>query len=143
MRDRLKAAGIPRVECAAAVMQQHLSAFVDAFVVESSRVRVRNLLRRDGWGAAASGHVEARLDPRVCTWDIAQSRPMAWDPRFRGVGVYIADTEVGLAMTLEQASAASLATCADAIFSLVPGVLAVFLNHEWGVCYCSTPVRRG
>lgn len=139
MRDRMKAAGIPRVECAAEVTRQHLSAFVDAFVVESSRVRVRNLLRRNGWRAATSGEVEARLDPRVCRWDTRQSRPSVWDPRFQGDGVYLTDTEIGLAMTLEQASAASIATCRDAIFSLVPGVLAVFLNHEWGVCYCSAP----
>lgn len=62
-----------------------------------------------------------------------------WDPRFQGAGVYITDTEVGLAMSLEQASAASIATRSDAIFSLTPGVLAVFLNHEWGICYCSAP----
>lgn len=139
MRDELKAAGIPRVECSAEVTRQHMSAFLDAFVVEGSRVRVRNLLRRNGWRAAASGQVEARLDPRVCKWDIRQSRPAVWDPRFQGAGVYITDTEVGLAMSLEQASAASIATRSDAIFSLTPGVLAVFLNHEWGVCYCSAP----
>jgi hypothetical protein len=138
MRDRLKASGIPKVECAAEVTQRHLSAFIDAFVVESSRVRVRNLLRRNGWHAT-SDHIEARLDPRVCKWDTHQSRPSVWDPRFQGAGVYVTDTKVGLAMTLEQASAASVATCSDAIFSLVPGILAVFLNHEWGVCYCSAP----
>lgn len=95
------------------------------------------MLRRTGWRAATSGLVEARLDPRVCKWEVQQSRPRVWDPSFRSAGVYIADTKVGLAMTLEQASAASLATCRDAIFSIVPGALAVFLNHEWGVCYCS------
>lgn len=137
MRDRLKAKGIPRVAVAADVTQLHLSAFVDAFVVESSRVRVRNLLRRNGWRAAATGYMESRLDPRSCKWDVQQSRPAAWDPRFRSNGIYIGDSEVGLAMTLEQASAASLAECSDAIFSIVPGALAVFLNHEWGVCYCS------
>jgi hypothetical protein len=141
MRDRLKAIGIPRVAIAADVTQLHLSAFVDAFLVESSRVRVRNLMRRNGWRAATSGYVESRLDPRSCTWDIQQSRPAAWDPRFRSDGIYIGDSTVGLAMTLEQASAASLAECSDAIFSIVPGVLAVFLNHEWGVCYCSSATK--
>ena len=101
MRDRLKANGIPRVAIAAEVTQLHLSAFVDAFVVESSRVRVRNLLRRNGWRAAATGYMESRLDPRSCKWDIEQSRPAAWDPRFRSDGIYIGDSTVGLAMTLE------------------------------------------
>ncbi len=139
MRDSLESLGIPRVECAPSVTAHHLEAFIDAFVLASSRVRARALLRRSGWRPAVSGLVEQRLDPRVSTWDVAQSRPSRWDARFLGDGVYIADASVGLMMTLQQASAASIASCKDAIFSIRPGTLAVFLNHEWGICYCSAP----
>lgn len=140
MRDRLKSAGIPRVECAPELTAQHLAAFVDAFVIESLRDRARTLLRRDGWTAKTSGWIEEHLEPRLCKWVDEQSRPRTWDERFCGEGVFLNDTEVGLSMTLEQASTASLATCSDAIFSIVPGSLAVFFNHEWGVCYCSVPL---
>lgn len=137
MRDPLKALGVPRVVCPTAMTREHLDGFVGAFVLESSRVRVRHLLRRSGWRAAVSSLVEKRLDARVCRPDADQSRPVRWDSQFLGTGVYIADVDVGLSMTLEQASAVAVANCEDAIFSIRPGVLAVFLNHEWGVHYCS------
>jgi hypothetical protein len=139
MRDPLQVLGIPRSECGREVTAQHLQAFVDAFVVASSRVRLHNLLRRRRWRGEVPTLVEERLDPALCRLDVAQSRPVRWDPRFRGVGIHIADAKVGLSMRLEQASALSIQTCTDAIFSLDPGRLAVWLNHEWGVRYCARP----
>lgn len=140
--DPLVALGIAREEQDAEVLSAHLTEFVDAFVVCDSRTRVHNLMKRARHGKVGRrwfevlGLIESRLDREVCRpWD-EQSRPDTWPAAVAKRGLYIAEPHVALEMTLDEASRLWIHETTDAVFSIVPGRLAVFLNHEWGVFYC-------
>ena len=108
---------------------------IDAFVLAEYRDRVRAMVRRGSW-LKVSTLIEQRMDPRRCRLCDEQSRPDEWPRAVAEMGVYMADVRVGLTMSVADASSLSIRTCSDAVLSIVPGRLAVFLNHEWGVWYC-------
>lgn len=133
--DPLEALGLSRDAAGDGERALHLEGFIKAFVEAASRERVRLLLRREGW-TRASTRLRESLDPRWARLEDAQSRPTRWPDRFRGEGLYIASVKEAWRLELEQASALSLKTVSDAVFSLEAGRRAVFLDHEWGVWWC-------
>ncbi|MCB9877704.1 MAG: hypothetical protein H6835_08905 [Planctomycetes bacterium] len=140
MRDDLTRLGIALAPVEQSTTELHLHSFVDRFLVEPTRVRVRNVIRRQGWRAAASrGLVLPRLDTQLCVLDERHSRPDEFPPQYRRAGVYIDDEALGLSMTLEQASRLSQKRGVVGLYSIEPGRLAVLFNNEWGVWYCCAP----
>lgn len=96
------------------------------------------MIRRGSW-IRVSRLIEKRLDPDRCRqWD-DHSRPGDWPPKYNEPGIYLANLGLGLRMSIAEASELSVARCEDAIFSIVPGRLAVLMNHDWGVWYCEMP----
>lgn len=136
-RDALDTLGIARIACEPAEVAAHIAAFVATFVAVDSRERAAAIWRRDGWGPRLSTLLFRRLDPRWCALDDRQSRPSRWPTPFVRQGVYVDRGGDGLRMSLEHASAASLARCRDALFSVEPGRLAALFHHEWGVVWCA------
>lgn len=137
-RDELEALGVERIEVDHLVVRAHLEAFVAAFIRPDSRVRAASLLKREGFSDRFASCAMERMDARLCRLDDKQSRPAQWPRQFLRSGILI-DGGGGLAMGMEQASAASIARSRHALFSIEAGRLAVFFEHEWGVWYCSAP----
>ncbi len=132
----LEALSIERREIDESLLTEHLQAFAKAFVYENYYSRIEKLIDRDPW-IKATKEIEKHLNEKFCSKSDEQSRPDVWNNEFSGKeGIYIASDNIGLLMSLEEASKVSLLDCTDAIFSLEAGKLAVFLNHEWGVWYC-------
>jgi len=138
-QDKLKALGIDRIEVDRLVVQPHVLAFVDVFLRPDSRVKARSLWKREGFSEKFAACVMQRMDARFCRSDSDQSRPAHWPAQFSRQGILIDRDGPGLAMTGEQASAASLALGRHSLFSIEAGRLAVFFEHEWGVWFCSAP----
>ena len=136
--DPMKSLGIVRSECDAMTFQAHLDGFVGMFVSTELQGRVHALMKRGPW-YRVSQKIEKNLNPKRCRHWEEHSRPDAWPLQFAKNGVYIADLRIGLSMSVADASALSSKTCNDGIFSIVPGRLAVFLNHDWGVWFCNAP----
>ncbi len=142
--DSLQALGIERRPCSPEVVQEQLLSFVEAFVMPSFRVRARNLVQRPGrkdW-TQVSSLLRERLDPAACKTCDDQSRPGDWPAKFDQAGVYLASFRDGFEMSLSEASQLSLYNIEDAVFTIMPGRLAAFMHHEWGVWFCETPNPR-
>lgn len=102
---------------------RHAAGFAAAFVSPARRERWAELLARRPRRIGRDSHkLHAHLDRRVC-------RPVSdWPAGLRGDGVFYGFYESPRVVPATQAEAA--AGGGDAIFSLVPGRLAVYLFHE-------------
>jgi len=139
--DALKALGIERVEVDRASQLAHLEGFIESFVLPEYRDRISGKVRRSMW-VYASPEIEKRLDSRRCRFWEEHSRPESYPPEYLARGIYIASAESGLEMSIADASRLSVSRSQNAIFSIIAGKLAIFLNHEWGVWYCKAPSKR-
>lgn len=142
--NSLRALGIARAPCRPEVAQELLLSFVAAFVVPSYRDRARNLVQKPGrksW-TQVSLLLLRKLDTATCRNCEDESRPSAWPARFDQAGMYLAGFSEGFEMSIREASQLALYNIEDAVFSIVPGRLAVVMHHEWGVWLCETPNSR-
>jgi hypothetical protein len=113
--------------------EEHLDAFVDAFVVREKKDRWKTLLaRRGAKGIAESHKLRDALDGRFCT-RVAHGDVATLGPADRACVFFDfwSDPE---ATTAKAALARGPDT--DAIASLDPGRLAVYFFHEGEVWLC-------
>jgi hypothetical protein len=108
------------------------SAFTRAFVSPERRERWAELLVRRPRQIGRDSHkLHNHLDRRVC-------RPTSdWPNGLRGDGLFYGFFDVPRIVPASRAFAA--AGGGDAIFSLVPGELAVYLFHEGETWLCRSP----
>ena len=104
--------------------EQHLSAFVDAFVVPARRERWKYLLARRRKGALRDstrlmGHLDMRLSKQV---------DGNFELTLNTQGVFYDFYHEPRLISLEKAEDASRNQ--DAILSVIPGKLAVYWSHE-------------
>jgi hypothetical protein len=113
---------------------RHAAGFVAAFVSPARRDRWAGLLARRPRRIGRDSHkLHADLDRRVC-------RPMSeWPTGLRDDGVFYGFFDIPRVVPASQAAAASGG--GDAIFSLVPGELAVYFFHEGETWLCRSPGR--
>ncbi|MCC2670920.1 MAG: hypothetical protein K0Q72_3391 [Armatimonadetes bacterium] len=124
---------------AAAEVEAHLRAFITAFISTRSRPRWEHcLLVAPKKARGHLQHFRRDHDPAHCR----ELRGAAGFP-LRLAGIY--GSQVGIYFTghanplqVTAAEAATLATehFADAVFSLVPGKLALYFDHDGGVWAC-------
>jgi hypothetical protein len=105
-------------------LDQHLAAFVEAFVVPGRRERLKYIFSRRGKNARAEGSsLFAHLDARLCK---QVQGNLGLDENAQGA--FYDFRHEPRAATLREAMNAAGGD--DVIFSIVPGKLAVFLSHE-------------
>jgi hypothetical protein len=108
---------------------RHAAGFVAAFVAPDRRERWAELLARRPRRIGRDAHkLHAALDRRVC-------RPVPdWPAGLHGDGVFygFSDSPRVVPAPLAQAAAGD----GDALFSLVPGALAVYFFHEGETWVC-------
>jgi hypothetical protein len=110
---------------------RHMTAFVEAFVLAARRERWLYLLREKPKRAPRDAHkLRNDLDVRWCTgpWSYGDDLGLTQD------GVYY--EFFGEPHVLSPAEAESIGTGRDAIYSVVPGRLAVFFFHEFETWLC-------
>jgi hypothetical protein len=110
---------------------QHVTGFVAAFVVPAKRERWAELLARRPRRIGRHSHkLHSDLDRRTC-------RQVAELPAaVRGDGLFYGFFDAP--RVVPATSAAVAAGASDAIFSLVPGKLAVFFFHEGEMWLCQS-----
>jgi len=114
-----------------ALWLRHAEEFAAAFVAPAKRERWRELLTRLPRRIGANSHkLHSDLDRRVCR--LVAELPAA----VRGDGLFYAFAD--RPRVVPAADALLVAGGGDAIFSLVPGELAVYFFHEGEVWLCRT-----
>jgi hypothetical protein len=115
---------------------RHAEAFAAAFVAPAHRERWRELLVRRPRRVRRNAHkLYNTLDRRVC-------RPVSELPAaVRGDGLFYGFFDRPRVVPADLAAAA--AGGGDAVFSLVPGGLAVYFFHEGEVWLCRAPRPAG
>jgi hypothetical protein len=107
---------------------QHATAFVAAFVTPPKRERWAELLTRRPRQISRNSHkLHSALDRRSC------HRVAVLPPTIRGVGLFYGFVDAPRVVPAEDAE---MACGGDAIFSLIPGKLAVYFFHESEVWLC-------
>jgi hypothetical protein len=110
-----------------------LRGFAAAFVVPAKRERWRELLTRRPRRIGGDSHkLHSDLDRRV-------AQPVTVLPAIDQDGLFYAFSDAP--RVVPAASAALVAGSGDAIFSLIPGELAVYFFHEGEVWLCRSPRR--
>jgi hypothetical protein len=105
-------------------LDQHLSEFVDAFVVPDRRERLKYIFARRGKNAREEGSsLFTHLDERLCK-QVDGGFGLDDDAQ----GVFYDFRHEPRPATLREAVRAAGGD--DVLFSIVPGKLAVFLSHE-------------
>jgi hypothetical protein len=113
-----------------ALWLRHAEGFAAAFVVPAKRERWRELLTRRPRRIGENSHkLHADLDRRTCR--LAGEAPPAG---LRGEGLFYGFGDGPRVVPADLAAAA--AGGRDAIFSLVPGELALYFFHEGEVWVC-------
>jgi hypothetical protein len=114
-----------------ALWLRHAEAFAAAFVAPARRERWKELLtRRPRRIDVNSQKLYSALDRRVC-------HPVSdLPPAVRGEGLYYGF--FGSPRVVPASKVAAAALGGDAIFSLVPGELAVYFFHEGEVWLCQS-----
>jgi hypothetical protein len=109
---------------------RHATGFAAAFIVPAKRERWRELLTRRPRRLSRDSHkLRSDLDPRTCR--LLGERPPA---DLRGEGVFYGFGDGPRVIPADLAAVA--AGGGDAIFSLVPGELALYFFHEDEVWVC-------
>jgi hypothetical protein len=110
---------------------QHVVGFVTAFVIPAKRQRWSEMLTRRPRRIGRDSHkLHSALDRRCCR--VVTELPVA----VRGEGLFYGFFDAPRVLLAEHAAVA--AGCGDAIFSLVPGKLAVYFFHEGEVWLCQS-----
>lgn len=105
-------------------IEQHLSGFVDAFVVPARRERWKYLLARKGKGAFRdSSKLMDYLDPRFCK-QVDGAFGLPGDTH----GVFYDFYDEPRLTSLQEAN--EVGQNEDALFSAVAGKLAIYWSHE-------------
>lgn len=108
---------------------QHATGFVTAFVTPAKRERWAELLTRRPRRVRENSHkLHSDLDRRTCR--SVDKLPAA----VRGVGLFYSFSDAPQLVPAE--SAVLVAGGGDAIFSLIPGELAVYFFHEGEIWLC-------
>ena len=108
---------------------RHAAGFVTAFVASAKRERWGELLARRPRQIGRNSHkLHSALDRRSCR------RVAELPPTIRGFGLFYGFFDAPRVVPAESAAAAAWGR--DAIFSLVPGELAVYFFHEGEVWLC-------
>jgi hypothetical protein len=108
---------------------RHATGFAAAFVSPERRARWAELLtRRPRRNSRDSHKLHSHLDRRFC------HPSNHWPADLRGNGLFYDFFEVPRIVPASQAE--TVAGGGDAIFSLVPGVLAVYFFHEGEIWLC-------
>jgi hypothetical protein len=114
-----------------AVWLQHATGFATAFITPDKRERWAELLTRRPRQIGEKSHkMHSAIDRRCC--HIVSELP----PEIRGSGLFYMFFDVPRVVPAERAAVA--AGGRDAIFSLVPGKLAVFFFHEGEIWFCES-----
>lgn len=113
---------------------RHAVGCATSFVSPAKRQRWAEMLARRPRRIARDSHkLHADLDRRVC-------RPVpAWPADFRDDGVFYGFFDIPRIVPATQVAVA--VGGGDAIFSLVPGELALYLLHEGELWLCRSPGR--
>lgn len=110
---------------------QHATGFAAAFVTPAKRERWAEMLSRRPRRVGRDSHkLHSDLDRRCCR--VVAELPAA----IRGSGLFYGFFDAPRVVPVE--SAAVVAGGGDAIFSLVPGKLAVYFFHEGEVWLCQS-----
>ena len=119
-------------ECPDDVYQAHIAAFVSAFVERERRDRWIHLLSSRPKQLFKNSHkLHNHLDKSRCT---ELPEPISIDPAT--VGMFCEFHADSLPLLVTGQRAIELGTGHDAIFSVVPGKLAVYFFHEDFVMEC-------
>lgn len=114
---------------------RHAAGFVAAFVAPDRRDRWAELLARRPRRTDRNAHkLHSALDRRLCR------RVAALPPSIRGLGLFYRFFDAPRVVPAEDAESA--AGGGDAIFSVIPGELAVFYFHEGELWLCQSPRPR-